>query len=127
MARKIKHDLRLERIMNFVADSEFGLSDEELLAEIIEGGSNLTEEAEAASKIIREISQSLDALCTRLATLGHRISSAHWRPESSESNIECVDCGLIVRLDLSRGKFVGEALHERCCGSNQYEVARTGS
>lgn len=127
MGREIKHNIRLERIMNFVADSEFGVSDEELIAEIREVESTPTAEAEDAIKIFREVSQTLENLNTQLVMLGHRISSADWRPDSSEYTNRCSDCGLIVRLNASTGQIIGNVLNTPCRGANHHKLARTGS
>ena len=126
MGQNIKQDGRLERIMNLVADSEFGLSDEEMLAEIREVGNDPLEEMEDALKTVRGISQQLEILSTRLATLGHRISSAPWRPDNADYTNRCIDCGLIVRLDVSTGKIAGKVLHTPCCSASRYAVVRTG-
>ena len=127
MAHNTKHNVQLERIMNFIADSEFGLSDEELLAEMREVGIDPIEEAEATSNNFREISQQLETLTTRWAMLGHRMRSTHVKPDGAETSITCVDCGLIVRLDVSTGKIVGSVLYTPCYSTRHYAAAKTGS
>ena len=54
MADKKNHDEQLERIMNQLADSVLELSDEEILAEIIETGADPQEEAERTRFALRQ-------------------------------------------------------------------------
>lgn len=59
MADKKNHDERLERLMNQLAESVLGLSDEAIVAETIEGGTNAEEEAECTRLVLRNASKSV--------------------------------------------------------------------
>jgi hypothetical protein len=63
--RKIEEDPS-ETVMEQLADSVLGLSDEAILGEIAEAGANADEEAEHTRSVLRRISQSWDlqGLCS---------------------------------------------------------------
>ena len=58
MADKKNHDERLERLMNQLAESMLGLSDDAVVAETIEAGADAEEEAECTRLVLREASKS---------------------------------------------------------------------
>ena len=61
MADKKNHDERLERLMNQLAESMLGLSDEAVVAETIEAGADAEEEAECTRLVLRQASKSVAA------------------------------------------------------------------
>ena len=58
MADKKNHDERLERLMNQLAESMLGLSDDAVVAETIEAGADAEEEAECTRLVLRQASKS---------------------------------------------------------------------
>jgi hypothetical protein len=58
MADKKNHDERLERLMNQLAESMLGLSDEAIVAETIEAGGDTEQEAECTRLVLRQASKS---------------------------------------------------------------------
>ena len=75
MADKKNHDERLERLMNQLAESVLGLSDEAILAETSEAGADPEQEAERTRLVLRQASKALDNVNKRLSNLGHTINS----------------------------------------------------
>ena len=59
MADKKNHDERLERLMNQLAESVLGLSDEAIVAETIEARAHAEEEAECTRLVLRHASKSV--------------------------------------------------------------------
>jgi len=57
MANKKTDDERLERLMNQLADSVLGLSDDVILAEVREEGEDPDEEAERTRLVLLEVSR----------------------------------------------------------------------
>jgi hypothetical protein len=62
MTDKINHVEKLERITEQLADSVLELSDEAILAEIIESGADPREEAERIRLVLQQASKSVEAV-----------------------------------------------------------------
>jgi hypothetical protein len=124
MADKNNHDEHLERIMNQLADSVLGLSDEAILAEVTEAGGDPEEEADRTRLVLREASQALENMNRRLSNLGHTINSSKWQRGHRAYHNECLTCGSSVSFTMDGGEMVGRALNAPCRASGQYTVAR---
>jgi hypothetical protein len=59
MADNKNYDERLERLMNQLAESMLGLSDEAIVAETIEAGADTEQEAECTRLVLRQASKSV--------------------------------------------------------------------
>ena len=71
MIDKKTHDERLERLMNPLAESVLGISDEAVLTETSEAGADPEQEAEHTRLVLRQASKALDnvtAACPIFAT-----------------------------------------------------------
>jgi hypothetical protein len=124
MADKTNHDERLERLMNRLAESVLGLSDEAILAEISEVETDSLQEAEHTRIVLRQASKALDNVNKRLSDLGHTINSNDWyRGYWGYHNI-CVTCGSFLSFTTATGEMRGAALDELCPGNDQYVVRR---
>jgi hypothetical protein len=126
MSHQNKQDLRLERIANLIADSEFELSDEELLSEIREVGDDPIEDADCTLELVRDVSHRIEVMNSRLAELGHKINLKRWRPDGAFYTNRCFNCDLIVRLDPATGKIAREALYAPCFTANRYAIGGRG-
>ena len=124
MADKKNHDERLERLMNQLADSVVGLSDEAILAETSEVGADPKQEAERTRSVLRQASKALDNVNERLSNLGHTINSDGWWRGHWGYHNTCVTCGSFVSFTTATGEMRGEALDGLCPESDQYTIQR---
>ena len=124
MTDKKNHDERLERLMNQLAESALGLSDEAILAETSEAGADPQQEAERTRLVLRQASKVLDNVNQRLSNLGHTINSNDWwRGQWGYHNI-CQTCGSFVSFTTATGEMRGDALDGLCPESDQYTIRR---
>ena len=123
MADKKHHDERLERLMNQLAESVLGLSDEAILAEANEAGAD-PEEAERTRLVLRQASKAFDNVNNRLSSLGHAINSNDWRRGQWGYHNNCLNCGSSVSFTTATGEMQGEALDGLCPESDQYTIRR---
>jgi hypothetical protein len=124
MADKNNHDERLERLMNQLAESVLGLSDEAILAETSEAGADPEQEAERTRLVLRQASKAFDDVNHRVSNLGHAINSNDWRPGQWGYHNNCLNCGSSVSFTTETGEMQGEALDGLCPESNQYTIRR---
>jgi hypothetical protein len=124
MADNKNHDQRLERLMNHLAESVLGLSDETILAETSEAGSDPQREAERTRLVLRQASKALDNVNERLSNLGHTINSNGWWRGQWGYHNTCVTCGSSVSFTTATGEMQGEALDGLCPESDQYTIRR---
>jgi hypothetical protein len=124
MADKRNHEEHLERIMNQLADSVLGLSDEAILAEVSGAGGDPDGEAELTRMVLRKASQALEDVNRRLSNLGHVIDSNHWRPGHGGYHNKCLNCGSLVSFTTPTGEMQGRAVDAPCPESGQYAIPR---
>jgi hypothetical protein len=124
MADKKNHADGLERVMNQLADSVLGLSDDAILAEAIESGVDTAREAEQSRRVLREASKAMETLNTRLANLGHTINSTSWQRGQWGYHNECLNCGASVSFTVATGEMQGRALDGPCTENFQYTIPR---
>ena len=124
MADKRNHDERLERLMNRLAESVLGLSDEAILAETNEAASDPEQEAERTRLVLRRASELLDNVNRRLSNLGHTINSNGWYRGRSGYHNTCVTCGSFVSFTPATGEMRGDALDGRCPRRDECTVRR---
>jgi hypothetical protein len=124
MADKKNHDERLERLMNQLAESVLGLSDEDILAETSEARADQEQEAEHTRVVLRQASKAFDNVNNRVSILGHAINSNDWRPGPWGYHNNCLNCGSSVSFTTATGEMQGEALYGLCPESDQYTIRR---
>ncbi len=124
MVSKNNHDDHLEKIMNRLADSVLGLSDEGILAETTEAGGDLQREAERTRSVFRQVLKTLDTVNKRLINLGHTINSNDWYRGHRGYHNTCQTCGSFVSFTPATGEMRGEALDGLCPESDQYTIRR---
>jgi hypothetical protein len=124
MADKKTHDERLERLMNQLAESVFGLSDEDMLAETSEARADQEQEAERTRLVLRQASKAFDDVNNRVSNLGHAINSNGWVRGKWGYRNRCIDCGSFVSFTTATGEVQGDALDRLCPQSNQNEIRR---
>jgi hypothetical protein len=124
MADEKNHDERLERLMNQLAESVLGLSDDAILAETEEAGVNPEQEAERTRLVLRQASKAFNNLNNRLSNLGHAINSDDWRRGQWGYDNTCLNCGASVSFTVVTGEVQGEALAGLCLASDQYTIRR---
>jgi hypothetical protein len=124
MADKKNHDERLERLMNRLAESVLGLSDEAILAETSEAGADPQREAERTRLVLRQASKVLDNVNKHLSDLGHTVNSNDWYRGHSGYHNTCATCGSFVSFTTATGEMRGEALDGLCPESDQYTIRR---
>ena len=124
MTDKKTHDERLERLMNRLAESVLGISDEAILAETSEVGADPEQEAEHTRLVLRQASKALDNVNERLSNLGHTINSNDWYRGHWGYHNTCVTCGSFVSFTTATGEMRGEALDGLCPGNDQYQIRR---
>lgn len=124
MADEKSHDERLERLMNRLAESVLGLSDEAILAETSEAGADPQRESERTRLALRKASKALDKVNKHLSALGHTINSSDWYRGHSGYHNTCATCGSSVSLAAATGEMRGEALDGPCPESDRYASRR---
>jgi hypothetical protein len=124
MADQKNRDERVEKLMNRLAESVLGLSDETILAETSEAGVAPQQEAERARSVLRHASKRFTGVNKRLSNLGHTINSNDWSPSEAVYHNVCQTCGLFVSLAPATGEMQGSALDGLCPGTDQYAVRR---
>ena len=124
MGDKKNHDERLERLMNQLAESVLGLSDEDMLTEINEAGADPEQEAESTRLVLRQASKAFDNLNNLVSNLGHTINSNYWSSGPGGYYNNCLNCGSSVSFATATGEMQGEALEGPCHESGQYAVRR---
>jgi hypothetical protein len=107
-----------------LADSVFGLSDNEILAEIGDLGANPDQEAERADIVLRDASEKLENVSKRLANLGHTFNPNSWRRGWSDYGNRCETCGSFVSFEISTGQMRGDALDRLCSERDQFVIRR---
>ena len=124
MADKKHHVERLERLMNQLAESALGLSDDAILIETTEAGADPEQEAERTRLILRQASKAFDNVNNRLSNLGHAINSSDWQGGQWGYHNNCLNCGSSVSFTTATGEMRGEALDGPCPESGQYPIPR---
>ena len=124
MTDKKNADERLERLMNQLAESVLGLSDEAILAETRETGADPQQEAERTRLVLRQASKALDNVNQRLCNLGHTIDSINWWRGQRGYHNNCLKCGALVSFTTATGEMRGDALDGLCPESDQYTIRR---
>ena len=114
MTDKKNHDERLERLMNQLAESVFGLTDDAVLAETNEAGADPEQEAERTRSVLRQASKVFDSVNKRLSHLGHTINSSDWCSGQGSYHNTCQTCGSFVSFTTATGEMRGEALGGSC-------------
>src|ERR1700693_631326 len=123
MADEKNHDERLERLMNQLAESVLGLSDEAILEEISDAGTDPQREAERTRLVLRQASKAFDNVIQKLSILGHTIDSNYWWRGQWGYNNKCLDCGSSVSFTTATGEMQGEALDRPCPETGQYTIS----
>jgi hypothetical protein len=124
MTDKNNHDERLETLMNQLAESVLGLTDEAVLAEASEAGTDPAQEAKRTRLALQNASKTFDSVSRRLSNLGHTINSNDWCSGESVYHNACQTCGLFVTFTTTTGEIRGEALDEVCSSLDQYTTRR---
>ena len=124
MADKKNHDERVERLMNLLAESVLGLSDEGVLAEAGEIGVDSEQEAERTRLILRQASKALELVNKRLSNLGHTVNSDDWWRGHWGYHNTCVTCGSFVSFTTATGEMRGAALDGLCLENDQYTIRK---
>jgi len=122
MADQKNHDERLERVMNQLAESVLGLSDEAILDETSQAGADPQREAEQTRLVLRQASKALDDVTRRLSNLGHRVDSRSWLRVHRGYHNRCLDCGSFVSFTTGTGEMRGNAFERLCPESNLYPI-----
>jgi hypothetical protein len=117
-AKKITHKRRqsepLEKIFDRVTDSVVELTDEEILAEVLESGAVPREEANCTRSVLLQALQKFDKVTQRLQDLGHTINLKDWRVSERGYDNKCRSCGSSVRFAFVSNEICGEALDKPC-------------
>lgn len=127
MTDKRNPEERLERLMNHLAEAVLGLSDEAILADTNESGSDPEQAAERTRSVLRQASAVFDSVNKRLSDLGHTINSNDWCRGVSGYHNTCQTCGSFVSFTTATGQIQGENSDGRCSGRDQYTIRRIGS
>ena len=127
MTDKKNHDERLERLMNQLAESVFGLTDDAVLAETNEAGADPEQEAERTRSVLRQASKVFDSVNKRLSHLGHTINSSDWCSGQGSYHNTCQTCGSFVSFTTATGEMRGEALVRTLPRARSVHDPQTGS
>lgn len=127
MTDKKNYGDHLEKLMNQLADSVLGLSDEAVHAETNEVGADPEQEAEHTRLVLRQASKTLDKVNERLSSLGHTINFNDWYRGRWGYHNTCVTCGSFVSFRTATGEIRGDALDGFCPERDQYPIRRRES
>ena len=114
MTDKKNHGERLERLMNQLAESVLGLTDEAVLAEPKDTGADPEQEAERTRLVLRQASKVFDNVNKRLSSLGHTINSNDWCSGQGSYHNTCQTCGSFVSFTTATGEMRGDDLGGSC-------------
>jgi hypothetical protein len=123
MAYKKNHDEHLEKIMNHLADSVLGLSDEAILAKVSAAGRGPAEESERTRFVFCKASQVWENVNRRLSYLGHTITPTNWQRRHGVYHNKCLNCDCAVSFTTATGESQGKAL-ETPCGEGDEDPRR---
>lgn len=118
MDNKASYDEQLERIMDRLADSVMGLSDEEITAEVRETGGDPEETAERARAALRAASEALKTANTRLWDLGHTVNPNYWYRKDVSFHNNCLICGALISFTPETNGLSGIGATARCTQSD---------
>jgi hypothetical protein len=124
MINKKTHDERLERLMNSLAESVLGMSDEAILAETSEIVADPEQEAERTRSVLHQASSALNTVTERLSNLRHTVDSNGWHRGHSGYHNTCQTCGSFVSFATATGEMRGDALDELCAENDAYATRR---
>jgi hypothetical protein len=124
MINKKTHDERLESLMNPLAESVLGISDETILEETSEVGADPGQEAERARSVLRQASSVLNNVTERLSNLRHTINSDGWHRGHWGYHNTCQTCGSFASFATATGEMRGDALDELCAENDEYTSRR---
>jgi hypothetical protein len=113
-------DVRMERVMNQVADSALALSDASILTELGDDRGNSNNQTEGVRKILYGACRSWGSMNRRLSSLGHMIDLSDWRYMGDDYTNRCVTCGSPVVFSIGTGEIRGAASNTRCLGVSRY-------
>jgi hypothetical protein len=122
MAYKTSHDGQ-ERIMHYLADSVFELSDEEILAEVQSSGIDPQKEADHTTCVLGQAVNTWESENERLSNLGHTINPNDWRCVEGIYWNYCPSCGSLVSFSTTTQRMEGNAL-DGSCSENGYTIKR---
>jgi len=122
MTYKNNNNEHLVRVINELADSVLGLSDEAILAEVREAGIDPYAEAERTRSVLRDAFELLEDVHRRLSDLGHTVNPNYWQPRHGGYRNDCLNCGASVSFTTATGEMRGKALHRECPASDQYTI-----
>jgi hypothetical protein len=126
MADKSRRDENIEKIMNELAESVLGLSDETIIGEVREIGADPDAEVEQSRNVLRTASQVFAKMSGQLSSLGHKIDS-NWQRGKFGYHSKCLNCGSSVRFIAPTGEVQGSAAYTPCRDSGQYVIRPTGT
>jgi hypothetical protein len=114
MASTRDHEEQLEAIMNGLAESLMGLSDEEILSEARHAGVDPIHESEQTRGILRSASNALELVNQRLWALGHVADPKLWYEKDGSYHTNCLDCGSLASFTPATSELGGLATRRRC-------------
>ncbi|SRR5579862_842764 len=120
MADKRNRD-HLERLWDELAESVFRLSDEAILAESTETGTDPQEEAERTRLVLQQALQSFESVNRRLSSFGHTINPKSWRSDGNVCENLCLNC--VTILTFTAGEPRSLALYTRYPAATKGEVS----
>ncbi len=114
MGNEPNYDEQLESIMDRLADSATGLSDEEITVEFRETGSDPVETAEQTRAVLQAASNALKIANTRLWDLGHTVNPDCWYRKDASFHNNCLICGALISFTPSTNGLSGLGATARC-------------
>lgn len=124
MADKKNHDEHLKKIVNYLADTVLGLSDEAILAEVSAAGGDPGEESVRTRFVLCKASQVWENVNRRLSYLGHTITPTNWQRRHGVYHNRCLKCDSAVSFATATGESQGKALETPCRAGGQYTLPR---
>ena len=126
MRHKENYSERLERVMNQLADSTLGLSDDDIVAEVSAAGFDPEQEAKRVRNVLEKPLQALEKVNLCLSNLGHTINPSNWQCGPLAYHNTCPHCGLSVSFTIATAEIRGSAV-QRTCRASSLTFRQTGT
>jgi hypothetical protein len=126
MRPKESYSERIERVMNQLADSVLGLSNEDILAEVTAADCDPEQEAKRVRSVLEKPLQTLEKVNLCLSNLGHAINPSNWYCGPLAYYNTCLHCGLSVSVTIASAEIGGSAV-QRTCRASDIRIRLTGT
>jgi len=117
---------RLARVIEQVSESVLGLSDNDVVAEVVAAGHDAQQESKRVHCVLQKPLQVVESVNLCLSNLGHSIDASKWQCGLLAYHNNCLLCGLAVSFTIATGEIGGAAVL-RVCSAKGIQIRPTGT